>query len=418
MDIELIVKKYGDHLCTPCFIYDHNFLVANGKALKKALPVRANLVYSVKANPNPSIIYALQKIGALFEVASEGELLHLLNIGIAAEKIIFSGQGKTVSGITKAIKNEVLVINIESMREWKDVSEISKSLNKKVRVLLRVNPMFNNRDAALKMGGVASPYGVDEETIDLFFAEGSELCLIEGIFVYAGSNYHNYIDIIENTKYIFELAEKIYKKFNVKLKYLDFGGGFGVPEFISDPELDLGNLEKGLKKLFEEKLSLPCFSNIRKLFFESGRYLTATSGVLVMRVVDVKMSRGKQYVILDGGINCMGIKQFEYRRTEPELHLITQKCVDYGNVKEVCIVGTTCTPIDLIHQGINLPKVSIGDFIYFNDCGAYSLEFSPQNFCGQVSPIEYMFKNNMLYVTKEQGNIECPYGELFTNLEL
>lgn len=418
MNIESTIKKYAAHLSTPCFVYDYDHLEENEKELRKALPNSADLVYSIKANPNPAVIYSLQKMGVLFEVASEGELIHLLKIGIDTDKIIFSGQGKTVSGITRAIKNNVLAINIESMREWKIVSEISTKLKRKVSILLRINPLFDNKYAALKMGGISSPYGVDEEDIELFFSEHSQLCSIEGIFVYAGSNYHDYTDIVKNTRYIFELAERIYEKFGVKLKYLDFGGGFGVPEFLSDPELDLDSMGEELNSLFDEKLLLPCFSDIRKLFFESGRYLVATSGVLIMRALDIKISRGKKYVILDGGINCMGIKQFEYRRTEPELHLVTREHISNKNVSEVSLVGTTCTPIDLVHQGIALPKVSEGDFIYFNDCGAYTLEFSPKNFCGQVSPIEYMLKNDDLFITKEKGDIECPYGRVYTNLEL
>jgi len=416
MLIEKIIKDNAGLLETPYYLYSYDDLKQSTRVLLNTLPQKSELLYSIKANPNSTIIKFMDKEGVMFEVASEGELRHVLGIGIESQKVVFSGQGKTKSGLISAIKNEVLAINIESLRELNDTITISKELNKSTKIILRINPMFNNEESALKMGGIPSSYGIDEEQLFVFLSQ-NESKIIDGLFTYIGSNYHNYKYIVENTRYLFELAEKLYDKYNIKLRYLDFGGGFGIPEFDTDPELDMTMLAIELNKLFEEKLSLDCFTDIERLFFESGRYLTARSAVLVTRVIDVKISRGKKYVILDGGINCLGIKQMEYRRVEPCLQLVkTDGYIEES--EEVCIVGTTCTPIDVVHKGVTLPIVEIGDYIYFNECGAYSLEFSPQSFCGQVSPAEHIIKDNQIFTMRNRGNYNSPYGCLFTNINV
>jgi len=408
MCINHILKDYPK-LQTPYFLYCYDSIEKTANALLNSLPKESNLLFSVKANPNPSYLKILEEKGILFETASEGELMHLVNNNIAAHKIVCSGQGKTKSYFEAALNLGVLAINVESSRELSDLSKLSEALNKVANILVRINPIFNNSESALIMGGAPSPYGIDE---DLFYKLiDVNNFTFNGLFMYAGSNYHNFENIVSNTKYLFELAERLYNTHSIKLKYLDFGGGFGVPEFNTDSELDITKMSNDLNYLFKQKLNLDCFSDVRKYFFESGRYLAARCAVLVTKVIDIKISRGKKFLILDGGINCLGIKQFEYRRTEPKIELIKQNnCIESDLVEEVCLVGTTCTPIDISHKNASLQHVEIGDLICFKECGAYSLEFSPKSFCGQINPAEYIYKNRILYITRDYGDINKPYG--------
>lgn len=418
MSIEQIIKENENQCETPYFLYFYDVLKNTTSAMLNAITENANLLYSIKANPNKSIIKFMEQQGIMFEVASEGELYHILSCGIDGKKIVFSGQGKTKSGIKSAIENGVLVINVESIRELKDIRTISKELNKSIKVILRINPSFDNQESALQMGGVPSSYGIDEEQLfELLDQQNSDFS-IDGLFMYLGTNYHEHKYIVKNTEYLFNLAEKVYKDYGIKFEFLDFGGGFGIPEFDTDTELDLVILKQDLVQIFKDKLKLPCFSEIKNLFFESGRYLVARCGVLVTKVLDVKVSRGVKYVILNGGINCLGIKQMEYRRVEPHLELVQNNHHDVDKVEEVCIVGTTCTPIDVTHQGICLYPVEIDDYIYFNECGAYIYEFSPKNFCGQVSLAEYMYKENKVYITRKRGDVNSTYGDLFMDIDI
>lgn len=410
---KFIVDNCAD-ITTPYFMYFYDVLTQTVDSLLDAITKKAKLLYSVKANPNKSILQILDKQGVMFEVASEGELYHTLSCGVSGDKIVFSGQGKTLSGIRAAINSDVLAITAESIRELKDIRKIAESIDKEVSVIVRVNPSMENKESALQMGGVPSPYGIDEEILIDFLKNSNENLSIKGLFMYLGTNYHDHRYIVRNTRYLFQLAEKIYNRYGLKFQILDFGGGFGIPEFEADPELNLQELKSDLEKLMMHYLQLPCFSEVRNLFFESGRFVSARSGILVTKIIDIKVSRGTKYIILDGGINCLGIKQMEYRRVEPHLELVKLHPAFPEPKEKVCIVGTTCTSIDIVHKELLLPKAQIGDYIYFDECGAYIYEFSPKNFCGQVTLPEYLYKDQNTIIIRKSGDIKNVYGELFT----
>lgn len=396
---------------TPLFLYSKSTIINAAKSLKQSLPDNALLLYSVKANPNPTIIKLLFHEGLLFEVASEGELRHILNIGIKPESIIFSGQAKSIAGIRLAVEKSVKAINVESVRELSDINRCCIKLNKTQSVMLRVNPKLNNHSSVLKMGGVPSPYGIDEEQIESVIKEFiSENVRIVGLFMYAGSQYFNESSIISNTAYLLDLSYSISQRLQIPIYSLDFGGGFGVPEDESENELNLLKLSEGMKSLFAEE-NLNWLEKQCNFFFESGRYLVAKSAIYITKIIDVKVSRGVKYAILDGGINNLGIKQLQYRTYDPKITVLGKEEM---KKERVTIVGPTCTPIDIVCQNILLPQINIGDYIVIEDCGAYSAYFSPIYFCGHDSPAEVLYDktNDKFMQIKVRGDINhsCGYG--------
>jgi diaminopimelate decarboxylase/L-glutamyl-[BtrI acyl-carrier protein] decarboxylase len=406
------VSKFG----SPLYLYDKNVMMKSVSDLLKSLPPSSKLLYSVKANPNPSILNFFSNHGVLFEVASEGELRHLLNSGICPQDIVFSGQAKSIEGISLAVKNDVRVINVESCREILDVVECCKKSDKKQSVMIRVNPKLENSSSKLKMGGVASPYGIDEEQLECLFADFNyEFISVEGLFMYAGSQFFDEDTIIKNTEYLISLSNKIHRKFGLQIRMIDFGGGFGIPEDISEKPLNLKKLHSGLMTIFTRYIAeMGWFRAVKDAFFESGRFLVAKSCILITKIIDIKLSRGIKYVILDSGINNLGIKQYPYRTFEPIINVLKNTDAD---LEEVVIVGPTCTPIDIVHSKAKLPKLSIGDFLAIDDCGAYSAYFSPVFFCGHDMPAEVVYdaSMNLFIQIRERGNkhFACGYG--FTN---
>lgn len=394
-------KEYG----TPCLCYDEEQICYWAKMLREAIPNVANIIYSVKASPNPALIDHYKRAGFWFEVASQGELIHILNLGVDRNKIWVSGQGKTENYLKYAVCEGITHFNLESQNELKILAKLIRNLNLYC-CNLRINPNMNRSSSVLQMGGKATPFGIDEEELEDIL-NGEYGHLINGLFIYAGSQYFDVKDIIENTKYCFELAIKICKMHKVCFKNLDFGGGFGVPEDEDNNELDMMYLREELKKIFTYYLKMPCFSDLIGAFFESGRYLAARTAYLITKIVDVKQSHGVKYVVTDGGINCLGVKQKEYRIFSPIIKHIGNRGEQSA---EYCIVGTTCTPIDMTHPKVVLNNPQNGDLICIPDCGAYSVQFSPKNFNGLYDIPEILHDKGKYILTQCVQKEGSPYG--------
>jgi diaminopimelate decarboxylase len=407
LNMEELQKEYG----SPLVIYFEEEIETNFRALKSSLPDKADIVYSIKANPNPFVIKSLEKMGALFETASEGEFEHLQKIGIEPNKILYSGQAKSELGIEKAILNNVLAINAESERDILLIKKYTNIHRKKVKILIRVNPNLKASDAVLKMGGVASPFGVDEEYLgDVVDLCNDEYISFAGFFMYAGSQYYSADSIVNNTQYLCNLAFDFCTKRNINITYIDFGGGFGVVENENQVPLNMEDLKKGMHDKLKDDFTKLYSLKLEKMFFESGRYLTASSGILLTKVVDIKKSRDKTYVIIDSGINNTGIKQYCYRMYEPFIYILNKEVNKKSNK---IIVGPTCTTIDIVHKGIDLPELRPGDTLAVRDCGAYLMSYSPVYFCGHPVPAEVAItREGRKILTRERSSIEnaCGYG--------
>lgn len=397
--IKAAVKKFG----TPLLCFEHNEIENNVEKLIGTLPSPCSLVYSLKSGPNPYIILYLYNKGAMFETASEGELMYLLSLNIPPSSIIISGQGKINEYFELAIKNGVTKFNIESKRELEILSAF-KGINT-LNCSIRINPNFINNRSNLKMGGVPSAFGIDENKLEEILIQDTQN-VINGIFMYAGSQYFNAKDIIYNTEYLFKKCVDLYYKTGKKFEYFDFGGGFGVPEDDMDGELDLLVLKINLEKVFDKYCNNEVFSEAKKFYFESGRYISARTAVLITQVLDIKESMGKKFIVTDTGINALGVKQHDYRIYPP----IVKQLSTTDDFEEYTIVGRTCTPIDQTHPKCKLSHVKIGDILYIPDCGAYSLTFSPNNFCGLRRVQEVVHKMGEFIVTNRTELCDEVYG--------
>lgn len=400
-----VLKQIAETYGTPVVIYDEGKIIENYASLKSALPPNSQVVYSVKANPNPGVISVLNKCGAYFESASEGEYDLLLRTGIRPGRILFSGQAKSKQGILRAIDDGVFLFNIESMREALLLRDCSNKKHIKTKFLLRINPSLSENNAVLHMGSKPSPFGVDEEDVPniLEYVNHSDTRCV-GFFMYNGSQYYDSKDIAMNTNYLCEFAMKMQREKQAEIHYLDFGGGFGVVENTTQVPLDLSELQQNLKN--NEKY----ISKLKKGFFESGRYLVSNSGILVTSVVDVKKSKGKKFVVLDSGINSLGIKQFCYRLYNPFLISITAN----REAEKQIFVGPTCTTIDNVHEETEISRMEIGDLIGILECGAYLLSYSPINFCGHPISEEIMIgTDGTQMIIRKRGDIQTACGNGF-----
>ncbi|NQE44705.1 Diaminopimelate decarboxylase [ANME-1 cluster archaeon GoMg2] len=406
-DLVSLAEEYG----TPLFVYCQKQLENNLNNLKKGLPDRARIAYSIKANPNPDIIRFFFDSGINVEAASEGELHLALASGVSGNKVMVGGPAKSASIIKLALQNHIKTINVESENENQTVLRVSQSLGLFPRILLRINPSAVQGSMGLAMGGRPSQFGIDEyKVVDLLkrLSYNSKNTLY-GVFMYAGSQIFDEKIIAENTEHLFALAKKISNTISAPLQMLDFGGGFGVPESLGQRPLDMGKLRVLLDNVFKA-YAKDSFCENTECIFESGRFLTASAGIYISRVLDKKESQDKHFLITDGGINHIGIRQKCYRTHEPEIITLHNS---YLKKNSFTIVGPTCTPIDTTHKCAELPDIEVGDYIAMLNMGAYALSYSPVYFCGHGPAAEILIEpngNRKLIRSRTFGIASCGTG--------
>ncbi|SCZ09489.1 diaminopimelate decarboxylase [Alkaliphilus peptidifermentans] len=409
-----LFKKFVDKYGTPLYAYNTEIISTQIYALRSFLPSCFNIFYSMKANPSLGIVsYIGDKVEGI-EVASEGELFIALRAGISPERIIFVGPGKTYYELLYAIKNSILAIVVESLQEANIINEISKQLNKITKVIIRINPKKELSGARIKMGGMSKQFGIDEEELVNIIPSMLQLknVGIEGIHVYMGTQILEPSLHIQSFDNILATAHNLQVNYGIKLKVIDFGGGFGVPYFNGEHKLDLVEIRNGLQTIFqtyEEKMD---FSEI-KLIVESGRFIVAESGCFLTRILYRKKSRDKIFLITDGGSNnhstAAGIGRFA-RQNFP-IDIINQLSSDY--IEKVDIVGPLCTPTDVLVQNVEIPVTQEGDVIIILKSGAYGFSASSLNFLSHPWPTEIMFdKNNEYLIRQRQTKEELISGQL------
>lgn len=297
------ILSIAERFKTPLYIYDAEKISGAYKSLKLALSKHIDIFYSLKANPNLTISSELKEMGAGAEVCSYYEIEAAIKVGFMPRNIIFVGPAKTECDIKKCVTTGIFAIIRESLNELKMISDVAMKENAVARVALRINPLHTSKTALLQMGGKPAQFGMDEEVV--FANKDYFLCMpnikIVGVHVYHGTRILDVPTVIENTKYIFSLAEKLQNEWNVPFEMVDIGGGIGVPYFDNENEFDLHELKILITPIVGEYVRK---NRDVRIILESGRFLVGKSGVMASRIIDIKSSRGECFVITDGGINC------------------------------------------------------------------------------------------------------------------
>lgn len=392
IDYKGLIEKYG----SPLYVYDLSEVSNAYQKLVNSLPDCSIIYYSLKANPNPEVTKHLVNLGCHAEVSSTGELDIALNAGTNPKNCIYTGPGKTKDEIKYALSKGVNHFSVESVEELQKIDEIANNLSKMVDVTLRINPAFTVSKVSIKMTGVPSQFGFDEESIDnniINLITKSKSLKINGIHIYNGSNFHNSEMIEENFVNILTTITNIQEKLSLELEFIDFGGGFSAPFGKNESLPNYEDLKERLTELIKEK-----FKEIKipKIAFESGRYLTASCGTLIGTVQSVKMSKGKKYCIVDFGINHLGGMSGLRRIPTVELQVLNLNASknDSLTMNNTNIVGPLCTPLDYLAKNVNLQEeIQSNDIVFIKNVGAYGLTGSLLGFLSREIPNEVIIKN-------------------------
>ncbi|MCW3798795.1 pyridoxal-dependent decarboxylase, exosortase A system-associated [Sphingomonas sp. BN140010] len=379
-----LVKEAGG---TPLFVYDRSVVAERVRRFRAAFPGVA-LHYAVKANPFGPLLAYMAGLVDGFDLASAGELDMLQAIGGDGLPTSFAGPGKTDDDLAAGLAAAV-TINLESEAEWQRLHRLAARDSRRPKVAVRINPPFGLKGSGMKMGGLASPFGVDHDRVPTLVRRiidsGADW---RGLHVYAGSQSLSSDAIIESQRATVALAAEIAGAAGASPPEVNLGGGFGIPYFPGDQPLDVRAVGEALKETLANRHAL---LRDTKFILELGRWLVGEAGVYLTSVVDRKVSRGKTYLVTDGGLQHMLAASGNFgqllRRNYPVA--VPGK---FGSEpeEEVTVVGCLCTPLDLLADEVMLPRAEVGDLVAIFSVGAYGLTASPQAFLSMAAAGEVL----------------------------
>ncbi|MBO9598824.1 MAG: diaminopimelate decarboxylase [Cohnella sp.] len=400
VDYRSLAEQYG----TPLYVYQGDMIESRYRLLRGCLPESFEVFYSVKCNPLLGVCQLFRELGSGIEVASLGELRMALQAGFKPGDIIFTSPGKSAEELEAAVDLGIYSINVESVEEARRINAIAGRRNVLARISARINPNFNFSGAGMKMTGVPTQFGIDQSEIAEAMDAIQALPFVSliGIHVFTGTQMLDADLIVRNFAEVMKLAVELSEAHDFALQFLDLGGGFGVPYFQGEQDLDTDKLRLGLSKLWEqygEKL------RGARIGVESGRFLLAESGVFLTKVLYVKNCKGAKYVVCDGGSNQHASSAFlgRYVRNNFPMRLHGK---DEEETEEANVVGSLCTPTDVIGQKVRLARAEPGDLLIVEKSGAYGLTHSPVLFLSHALPAEILIYRDNIHVLRERGKAE------------
>src|ERR671913_1525979 len=401
--ISEIAREYG----TPFYLYHGETIVERVRRVREALGTEVS--YSVKANPSLGVCQLIareRESGA--EVASSGELAVARTAGFEPEDIVFAGPGKTDDELRRVVEEGIFADNVESLGEIDRLARIAGGMGRRIGVGLRINPAAQLMGSGMRMGGTVGQFGMDQAELGEAVQKtlGRAELALRGVHVYTATQVFEVGPLLEHCRNILEISLEAADRAGRPLEMIDFGGGFGVPYFEKMSELDLDGFADGFRDLLSSYRQDQRLEGCRYLF-ELGRYLVADAGVYVTKVVDVKETRGKTFVVTDGGMNhhltATGNMGQVFRKAYPLLNLTRMS----GVLEEsVAVAGPCCTPLDMFGNNIPLASPETGDLIGVFYSGAYGYSASNLGFLSHPAPAEVLLWRGEPHLLRPRGKPE------------
>ena len=372
---------------TPFYAYDRGRMTRRVTELREAMPDALHFHYAMKANPMPAVVEYMVGLVDGLDVASEGELKVALETGIDPKYISFAGPGKRDRELEAAISAGI-TINMESEGEMRRITHIAEDLGKQPNVAIRVNPAFELKSSGMKMGGRPSQFGVDAERVPAMLKELEALNLnFRGFHVFSGSQNLRAKAITEALEKTVELVLELASSTTLKPDFVNLGGGLGIPYFRNERPLDLQDIAPAAAAATDNLIGE--LGNI-EVIMELGRYLVGEAGIYVVRVIEIKESRGNLFAICDGGLHhhlaASGNFGQVLRKNYPVVNI--ERTAD--KIQNVSVVGPLCTPLDLLGDRVDLFPLGPGSLIGILQSGAYGATASPQEFLSHPSVAEIL----------------------------
>ena len=384
-----LTKKYK----TPFYCYSLSQLKNNFHALSNAFKtIKPIICFSVKSNSNLTLLKELKRMGSGADVVSVGELLKAIKAGINNKKIVFSGIGKTQEEIEIAIKKKVLLINIESESEANLINKISKRLSKKTSVGIRLNPNVTGKThKKISTGGENEKFGlIFKDFINLSKKiKKMKNLKLEGLSVHIGSQITN----IKPFKNVLAVISKLIKKTKINFKFIDLGGGMGISYSKSERPLNLRQYANIVNKFIKNKNS--------KIIFEPGRFIVGNTAILITKIIYIKKSNNKYFIILDAGMNDL-MRPALYNANHQIIPLKKKNKTFRGNIQ---FVGPVCESSDKFSVLKNFSLIKEGDYIALENVGAYGMSLS-SNYNTRPSIAEIIISGSKHKIIRKRQSLQ------------
>src|SRR6266550_364084 len=357
VSLEAIAREVG----TPCYVYSAGMIRAQFDQLRAAVStVDARLHYSVKANSSIAILALLRELGAGLDIVSGGELFRALKAGYSGKDIVFSGVGKTEREMEEALRAGVLLVNVESEQELHVLDAVAGRLGKTAPVALRVNPevLVDTPHPYTRTGEKGMKFGIpfDEALSVAKVAVGLPNLRLLGLDMHVGSQISQFAPYEVGLQRLLHLRREIERDTKVKLEYLDIGGGLAVT-YDAEHTVDVG--------LFGKVIGALVGGAGLKIILEPGRFLVGNAGVLLTRVLYRKRSGGKEFIIVDAGMNDL-LRPSHYNAYH-RIEAVTPR----GGTITADIVGPICETGDFFGLHRKVDDVEPGDLVVVRSSGAY-----------------------------------------------
>jgi diaminopimelate decarboxylase len=359
--VKEIVSKFG----SPLYIYSYNTLLKHFNAYKEAFDGHPHIIcFALKANSNSAIIKLFAKNSGGADVVSGGELFRALKAGVSANKIVYAGVGKTEEEIRYALKSGILMFNVESEDELREIDRIAGLMKTKAPVALRINPDIDPQTHPYISTGLKKhKFGIPIDNALQYYrlAHGLKNIKVVGIHKHIGSQLTKVSPFVDALKRILLLVDELERQ-GIKINYLDIGGGLGITYRDETPP-DPAQLAKNILPMLKGRKTT--------IVLEPGRSIVGNAGILVTKALYLKKGEGKEFVIVDAGMNDLIRPSIygAYHHIQPMKKNRREKII-------ADIVGPICESGDFLAKDREIQGIKRGEYLAVMSAGAYGFTMS------------------------------------------
>lgn len=379
---------------TPLYVYSRAIIERRYRALDEALaPLPHQVLFSVKANSNLAILHVLAELGAGADVVSGGELVRALRAGIPPERIVFAGVGKTDEELLQAVESGIGLINIESAGEFERLRRLLDRTGRTADVAFRITPgVVGGTHAYTETGTAATKFGIPvEEALELAVNAGSASRLrVVGLHAHFGSQIVSVEPFVEAFGQIRQAVER-FRGAGIPISRVNCGGGLGI-RYNEEAPPEPGELARAV---------MPILHDLEvEVLVEPGRFLVGPAGILLSRVIDVKRTGARTFVVVDAAMNDL-IRPALYGAHHEVLPVVRTG----REVEEVDVVGPICESGDFLARARRLPALEPGDLLAFRDTGAYGFTMS-SNYNSRPRAAEVLVEDGTWRVVRKRETMD------------
>jgi diaminopimelate decarboxylase len=394
--LRALAQRFG----TPLYVYSRRAMLDALSGYQRALAGRKHLIcYAMKANSNLAVLQTFAQAGCGFDIVSGGELARVLAAGGRADRVVFSGVGKTREEMATALRAEVRCFNVESIGELERLSEVATAVGHRARVSLRVNPDVDaGTHPYISTGLKGNKFGIAHSQAVATYQHAARLPGIEvvGIDCHIGSQITQIEPYVDALDRLLDLVQAV-ELAGITLQHIDLGGGLGITYTDEQPPSAQALVSRLLARMDERG------HGGREVLFEPGRSLVGNAGVLLTEVLYLKPGETKNFCVVDAAMNDL------VRPAMYEAVMAIEPCVQRAEAPSTWdIVGPVCESGDWLGRDRAL-AVAPGDMLAVLSCGAYAMAMA-SNYNTRPRGAEVMLDGDRAHLVRERESVNALFA--------